>query len=463
MLKEKTGLVNTFIAIGDVIIAIISFNIALYIEFNQFPVLTKDSVILQLLIIIFWGVLVNGFGLNTLYRSRPYSIIFLNCAGVAAIGAALMAVAILSFNLFYLGLRPLIFFAASDLILTFIFKLCIYIFFKRVRKKGYNFLNVLVIGDSTAASILRLILMRPEWGYKITAVIGDDYLEKEFGDKYLFLPANTDIEQLLKDKTIDEIILCKKDMNQKEIENTVQICSEMGIVFRMYSSFFNMLTNKTRLHFFGTMPLLTISNIPSNYLMLGIKKIFDFVFSLIMLIIFSPLFFIIAIIIKLDSKGPVFFRQKRVGLRGRRFYVYKFRTMVADAENLKEELEDQNEMDGPVFKIANDPRITRVGIFLRKSSLDEMPQFFNVLRGDMSVVGPRPPIPSEVKQYERWQHRRLSMKPGITCIWQVSGRNNIPFEEWMKMDMEYIDNWSLKLDAIILVKTIRTVLKYDGR
>lgn len=463
MLKEKTGVVNTIISIVDVFIAIISFNIALFVEFKQFPVITKDSIILQLLIIIFWGILVSGFGLNTLYRSRPYSIVFLNCLWVAAIGATLMATAILAFNLFYLGLRPLLFFTAINLVLTFAFKLCVYIFFKRARKKGYNYLNLLVIGDSTAASILRLISMRPEWGYKITAVIGDDYLENEFGSQFLFLSADTDVEQLLKDKTIDEIILCKKVMNQKEIEDTVQICSEMGIIFRMYSSFFNMLTTKTRMHYFGTTPLLTLSNTPSNHLTLFLKNVFDFIFSFFVLLVFSPLFLLIAILVKLDSKGPVLFKQRRVGLRGRRFYVYKFRTMVANAEKLKEELENQNEMDGPVFKIAKDPRITRVGHFLRKSSLDEMPQFFNVLKGDMSVVGPRPPIPSEVKHYERWQHRRLSMKPGLTCIWQVSGRNNVPFEEWMKMDMEYIDNWSLKLDAVLLVKTIRTVLKYDGR
>jgi exopolysaccharide biosynthesis polyprenyl glycosylphosphotransferase len=462
MLKEKTTLVNAFITVGDVIIAIISFNIALYIEFDVFPVFTKDSVILQLLIIIFWGVLVNWFGLNTLYRSRPYSIVLFNCAGLSLVGTTLMAVGIMSFNLFYLGLRPLLFFAGIDFLLTFGFKIFLFKFSKTVRKKGYNYLNVLLIGDSTAASLLRLILTHPEWGYKITAVIGEEYLEKEFGSKFPFLAADTDVEQLLKDKTIDEVIHCKKVMHQKEIEELVEICSEMGVVYRMYSSFFNMLTNKTRLHYFGTTPLLTISNIPSNYLGLSIKSIFDFLFSLIVLIILLPFFLLIAIIIKLDSKGPVFFSQTRVGIHGRRFVVYKFRTMVANAEKMKQDLQEKNEMDGPVFKIARDPRITMVGRFLRKSSIDELPQFFNVLRGDMSVVGPRPPIPAEVKQYERWQHRRLSMKPGLTCIWQVSGRNSIPFEEWMKMDMEYIDNWSIKLDLLILIKTVRTVLRFDG-
>ncbi|HHU57440.1 MAG TPA: sugar transferase, partial [Bacteroidales bacterium] len=140
-----------------------------------------------------------------------------------------------------------------------------------------------------------------------------------------------------------------------------------------------------------------------------------------------------------------------------------FRTMVVNAEELREELMEQNEMDGPVFKITHDPRVTRVGRFLRKTSLDELPQFFNVLMGEMSVVGPRPPLPDEVREYERWQLRRLSMKPGITCIWQVSGRNNIPFEEWMRMDLEYIDTWSLKLDFVLFLKTIRTMVRGDGK
>ena len=171
---------------------------------------------------------------------------------------------------------------------------------------------------------------------------------------------------------------------------------------------------------------------------------------------------IIAFLIKLDG-GPVFFLQKRTGLNGRHFSCFKFRTMVVNAESLQKSLLSQNEQEGPVFKIKNDPRVTKIGRFLRKTSLDELPQFFNVLKGEMSIVGPRPPIPSEVKQYQRWQNRRLSMKPGITCIWQVSGRNNIPFEQWMKMDMQYIDTWSLKLDMIILLKTVKVVFAGDGQ
>jgi len=170
-----------------------------------------------------------------------------------------------------------------------------------------------------------------------------------------------------------------------------------------------------------------------------------------------------ALAIKITSPGgPIIFRQKRSGMNGRVFTLYKFRTMVPNAEALKASLEAKNEMDGPVFKIRNDPRVTRVGRILRKLSIDELPQLWNVLRGDMSIVGPRPPIPAEVERYERWQRRRLSMRPGITCIWQVSGRNNVDFKRWMEMDLEYIDNWSLALDFKILLKTIPAVLSSRG-
>ncbi|PIE77777.1 MAG: hypothetical protein CSA15_11355 [Candidatus Delongbacteria bacterium] len=212
----------------------------------------------------------------------------------------------------------------------------------------------------------------------------------------------------------------------------------------------------------GSYPYLKFVNTPTDYLALKVKRLADVVSSLIFIVLFSPIFLAVAIAVKLTSKGPIVFTQKRVGLRGREFNLYKFRTMVENAEELKKELEAQNEMDGPVFKIKKDPRITKIGSFLRKSSLDEFPQFFNVLRGDMSIVGPRPPLPKEVAKYERWQRRRLSMKPGITCIWQVSGRNEISFEEWMKLDLEYIDNWSLKLDFSLFIKTIKVVLLRKG-
>ncbi|MEW6606002.1 MAG: sugar transferase [bacterium] len=198
---------------------------------------------------------------------------------------------------------------------------------------------------------------------------------------------------------------------------------------------------------------------------LFVKSVFDRVGALLALLVLGPVLMLpIILIIKLTSrKGEsVLFRQTRVGLNGRQFCFYKFRTMVINAEKKKNSLKHLNEMDGPVFKIRNDPRITKFGRFLRKYSLDELPQFFNVLKGEMSIVGPRPPLPEEVEKYDSYQYRRLSMKPGLTCIWQVSGRNKISFKEWMRMDLEYIDNYSLWLDFKILIRTIWAVMAGQG-
>jgi exopolysaccharide biosynthesis polyprenyl glycosylphosphotransferase len=209
-------------------------------------------------------------------------------------------------------------------------------------------------------------------------------------------------------------------------------------------------------------PLLTLSTTPSDSLALAAKRAFDLFEAAVALLVLAPVFLVVAVAIRLESPGPIFFRQRRVGVYGREFNLYKFRSMYQDAEARLESLRARNEVSGPVFKMRDDPRVTRVGRFIRRASIDELPQFWNVLRGEMSVVGPRPPLPSEVKQYERWQLRRLSVKPGITCTWQVSGRSQISFEQWMELDLRYIDSWSLWQDVKILARTIPAVLTGRG-
>ena len=201
-----------------------------------------------------------------------------------------------------------------------------------------------------------------------------------------------------------------------------------------------------------------IENERSNILYEVIKRIIDIVASFTGLILLSPLILIVSMLIKLESKGEVIFKQKRVGLNGKEFYMYKFRSMVINAEELKEQLESQNEMSGPMFKIKDDPRITKVGKFIRKTSIDELPQLINVIKGDMSLVGPRPSLPKEVKKFEQWMMERLEVKPGLTCIWQISGRNNIDFEDWMKLDIKYVRERSFKLDMKLILKTVLVIL-----
>jgi exopolysaccharide biosynthesis polyprenyl glycosylphosphotransferase len=277
-------------------------------------------------------------------------------------------------------------------------------------------------------------------------------------DEYL-----TVLHDLMEVDIIDEVIYFKTRVIPSEVRYTVRSCEELGVVFSLnYTGQDNKLTNAIKTEI-GDRRFLTFINIPHNSFALAIKKLLDIILSVFIIICLSPILTAIAILIKTTSKGPVLFKQARVGLRGRQFGLYKFRTMIVNAENLKKGLEVNNEADGPVFKIKDDPRVTKVGKFLRKTGLDELPQLFNVLRGEMSLIGPRPPLPSETVQYKRWQLRRLSVKPGLSCFWQIKpDRNNIKFEKWMELDLAYIDNWSLRLDFIILVKTVKTVFNRTG-
>ncbi|MFT3737354.1 MAG: sugar transferase [Breznakibacter sp.] len=466
MLKERERAVNDILAFLDVVIAWLCFNgLAYLLADEKISSRNKDLFIINLFILGIWYVLSKRFRLGELYRSRPYSIIIFNCLGLSFFGGSLLAITSFLFKISLLDVRILAFFIVLNTLVTFLAKVFIYSAMKRFRRQGLNSRSVLIVGDRSAVPLIRQIIKLKEWGYRIYAIVGEERNFTGFADALPILSTeNVDINKLIAEKAIDELIYCVEKPDITEMESLLFGCGEVGVIFRMYSPFFNMLTNKMHVHYFNTTALLTFSNTPQDFLALRAKRITDFLSSLFAIVFLSPLFVTVAIMIKVTSKGPVFFKQKRVGLRGRKFWVYKFRTMVVNAENLKEKLMDKNEMDGPVFKITNDPRITGVGRFLRKTSLDELPQFFNVFLGDMSIVGPRPPIPQEVKEYERWQLRRLSMKPGITCIWQISpSRNDISFEEWMKMDLEYIDNWSLKLDFVIILKTIRTMLRADGK
>jgi len=267
----------------------------------------------------------------------------------------------------------------------------------------------------------------------------------------------------LKDGGVDELILVVDRESLNEFTDTFLLCEELGVTARVVLNFFPHSIARMELHEFDGFPLLSFSTTPTNEALMFVRRILDVVLAGFILVTAGPLIMLpTAILIRLTSPGPVLFRQKRCGLNGRQFVMYKFRSMVNNAEQLRVEVEGLNEMDGPVFKSSRDPRITTIGKIIRRFSFDELPQVFNVLRGDMSLVGPRPPLPDEVARYERWQRRRLSMKPGMTCLWQISGRNEVSFEDWMKLDLTYIDNWSLLLDLKILLKTVPVVLLGRG-
>jgi len=334
-------------------------------------------------------------------------------------------------------------------------------FFKYVRKKGFNYRNVLIVGTGKRAKhFYNLIKNHSEWGLRVLGFVDEDASKKgEVIEGSSVIGSFDDIPDILHTNVIDEVVFVVPRSWLVKIEKIIHFCEIEGVKVNVAVDFFELQfarSKQTDLHGF---PLLSFESAPDRIWQLLLKRIFDVVISLSALIILSPVFLVVSIMIKLTSPGPVFFRQKRVGLNGRIFTLYKFRTMQADAESKLEGLMSKNEMQGPVFKIENDPRLTSIGKFLRKFSIDEFPQFWNVLEGDMSIVGPRPPIPGEVKKYDSWQRRRLSMRPGLTCLWQASGRNKIvDFDKWVEMDLAYIDEWSLGLDVKLFLKTIPVVL-----
>ena len=303
-----------------------------------------------------------------------------------------------------------------------------------------------------------------EWTYEVTGLALLDQIEE--GGTVLGIPViahGDDLFEQFKTRVVDEVFIHLPDYPKSTIEELIVKFESMGITVHVNIDYFNNVMAHKTTELFASFTVLSYEASVFDYRRLFIKRIIDIIGSLVGLAITLVLTPFIALAIKLDSPGPVFFAQKRVGKNGRYFKLYKFRSMYIDAEARKKELMAQNEMDGPMFKVEHDPRITKVGAFLRKTSLDELPQFFNILIGNMSLVGTRPPTIDEFKQYDLYYRRRLSIKPGLTGLWQVSGRSDITdFKEVVKLDLEYIDNWSLSSDIRILLMTVWVVIMKKG-
>jgi len=331
-------------------------------------------------------------------------------------------------------------------------------------RQGINLVNILIVGTGPRAhEFINVVRAHANWGLEIVGLVDDDpkLLGKKVAD-YEVIGRITDIPRLIREFVVDRVIFVVPRLWLNRIENAIFYCEREGISTAITVDLYKPKLAKLHQTDFAGIPMIVYQTANAKEWQLFIKRILDVFIAITGLLLLSPLMIFIALLIKYTSKGPIFFRQVRSGLNGRKFTLYKFRSMQAGAEVRQKELAKRNEMDGPVFKIKHDPRITAVGRFMRKLSIDELPQLLNVLKGDMSLVGPRPPIPAEVEMYESWQRRRLSMKPGLTCIWQVSGRNNIDFDRWMELDLMYIDNFSLWKDFKILFRTFFVVLTGYG-
>jgi exopolysaccharide biosynthesis polyprenyl glycosylphosphotransferase len=312
-----------------------------------------------------------------------------------------------------------------------------------------------------ARRIGALIEQSSRFGLRLDGFLGDAEGQLTLDrSSYPVYPISAFPERL-KNAVVDEVIVAVEDSRLPQIEDLLEVCEEEGVQLRLSLDFFPHRRGSLSLERLGTTPLLTLSRTPSDEARLLLKRLTDLVLASLFLIVLSPLLALIALVIRVSSPGPVLFRQQRCGLNGRRFTLLKFRTMVPDAEQRQAELAHLN-VKQVNFKIPNDPRQTGVGRWLRKFSLDELPQLWNVLRGQMSLVGPRPAIPAEVEQYKRWQRRRLRMRPGLTSLWAVQGRDALGFEKTMRLDLAYIDSWSLALDWSILLRTIPRVLTGKG-
>lgn len=467
MIKGREPVLERISVTFQVILTLLSFILILWVS-GLFAVVTANSkndyIFFAIIISVIWSVLLEFFEMGKMARIQRYRQIIKQYAILVSLGTFILILINELFGFENLTSVIILKFALLNFILLSWQKISSRAVMKYFRKMGFNTRMIMIIADESSIPFIDQIIASDDWGYIVNGIVTDsEKVAKKYSNAFVVYSENEDFSKLITNNVVDEVFFCQHSFNTKSIEELIKHCKDIGVGFHIHNNVLSFSGLKPTVTFVNQQFVLSFINSPGNYFSLKVKIILDFILTLIILILISPVMLLISVLIKLEDGGPIFFKQVRVGRHGRLFKCFKFRTMVVNAEELREKLMALNEVDGPVFKIKHDPRITKIGRFLRKTSLDELPQFFNVLFGDMSIVGPRPPIPSEVEQYERNLIRRLSINPGITCIWQVSGRNNIPFDRWMEMDMEYIDNWSLALDLKIILKTIKVVLRGDGQ
>ena len=331
-------------------------------------------------------------------------------------------------------------------------------------RRGLGVDRVLIVGaGEVGRRLMRNIVAQPELGYQVIGFVDDD-AEKKRTDigRFKALGGVDNLPRVVQEEAIDEVIITLPWMHHRKILGIMRQCEREQVRARIVPDLFQLALSRVDIEDLGGIPIIGVKEVSITGWNLAFKRASDLVISLAALILLSPLMLLISVIIKLDSPGPILFKQVRVGKGGRRFVFYKFRSMRHGAEEERRQLADRDEVVGVTFKIRNDPRCTRVGRLLRRASLDELPQFYNVLRGEMSLIGPRPAIPSEVEQYQEWHRRRLEIPPGITGLWQVSGRSQLTFDEMCLLDIYYLENWSPLLDLKIALKTAPAVLAGRG-
>ncbi len=469
MIDTKASHISRLILVLDICLTLFVFLVSFWLGvyfFDSNPDALFSYVVLSPLILISQSYVLLRLGV---YRNLSVPSYF----GFALSLIKAISVSILIFFTFLFALKfdgvsrgvLLIFVIINFFALFSMRSLLVWWYFDRAAEKGENFQKVLIIGTGERAQRLcQTLNSHSEWGIDVIGHVDTD--QKEVNSSGLTSPILgrlDEIEEILSSRVVDEVILAIPRAMMGDVQPIVDACEEQGVRFRLMADIFNMQVSKTHLVDLDGIPLLTFEPVAQNPTDLLIKRLFDLSAVLISMPIVLPVMAVVALAIKLEAPGPALFVQQRVGFRKRKFPMYKFRSMHVDAEERLKEIEHLNESDGPNFKITNDPRVTKVGKFIRRTSLDELPQLFNVILGHMSLVGPRPMSIRDVDLFDRGiQRKRFSVKPGLTCIWQISGRSNLTFDQWLELDLKYIDTWSLELDFKILIKTIPAVLFSKG-
>lgn len=429
--------------------------------------LTLWNLLLLLALMMVWHAIFAAFGLYSSRRLSSAAAEIRDIVKATSLGTAAVLGADWLIDITPVTPPWLLVFWVLTTSTTAVYRLTLRIVLKRFRVRGRNLRNIVIVGtNARALRFAELVENKPTLGYQIRGFVDEEWRGAEqFRRTGRELVARLgDFGNYLREHVVDEVVIALPVSSYyAQFSNILLACEEQGVLVHMLPDFFDVKHARLRLEILEDQPVITLRTGAMEGWPVLVKRVFDLVVGAALLILLTPLFIIVAILIKLTSPGPIFFVQDRVGRHKRPFRFIKFRTMVPDAERQQAALEKLNEVSGPVFKIRNDPRITPLGALLRKTSLDELPQLINVVLGDMSLVGPRPlPIRDYQAFDSDWHRRRFSVRPGMTCLWQIAGRNSIPFDRWMELDMQYIDRWSLWLDFKILASTLPAVVAGKG-
>jgi exopolysaccharide biosynthesis polyprenyl glycosylphosphotransferase len=393
-------------------------------------------------------------------RTRSYLEILWAVIKAAAVTFLLLGTFIFLFKLQFMSRLFFMLFMGVSFLFIWLEKTAIFMSSHYVRRQGLNTRRLLVVGTGKrAVEFVKRADKHPEWGFEVLGAIDDEPGRGVARVGRLdVIGTLEDIPAIFHRDAVDEVVFVVPRSRLNSLQGAIEDCETEGVVVTVAVDLFDTKLARSSVTELDGLPYLHFKTTHAKEWELLLKRLFDFAASGLGILVLSPLFLVMAVLIKTTSKGPVFFKQNRLGLAGRRFTLFKFRTMRLGAHDVLSEVPDLQSMTTPEFREKKTQWITPVGRFMRKFSIDELPQLINVFVGHMSIVGPRPTVPDEVEKYKDWQRRRFSMKPGITCLWQVNGRNNIAFEDWMKLDLEYLDHWSLWLDAKILLKTVPVVM-----